>query len=62
MSSKFTTWLAVAIIIGFLSCNLIICGLFSYWGVGIRQVTSHHLRTGSVAGPVVSGGGPSTGK
>lgn len=62
MSSKFNTWLAVTIIISLLSCNLIICGLLSYLGVGIQQITSHHLRTGSVGGPVVSGGGPGAGK
>jgi hypothetical protein len=62
MSSKTTIWLTVALIIGILSCNLVICGLFSYWGIGIRQVGPHYLRAGSVGGPVVSGGGPGSGK
>ncbi len=62
MSSKATTWLVVALIAGMLSCNLVICGLLSYWGVGIQQVGPHYLRTGSVGGPGVSGGGPGSGK
>jgi uncharacterized membrane protein YjjB (DUF3815 family) len=62
MSSKFSTWLAVAIITSLLTCNLAICGLLSYLGVGIQQVTSHHLRTGSVGGPIITGGGPGAGK
>ncbi|MBN1994584.1 MAG: hypothetical protein JW953_17935 [Anaerolineae bacterium] len=61
MSSK-TTWLAVAFIIFLLTCNFFICGLLSYWGVGVQQVGPHYLRAGSVGGPIVSGGGPGSGK
>lgn len=62
MSPKFTVWLATAVVIVLLSINMVICALFSYWGVGIQQVGPRHLRAGSTAGPVVTGGGPRTGK
>ena len=62
MSSKTVAWLAVALIIGVLTCNLFICGLLSYQGVGVQQHGPHYLRAGSVGGPVVSGGGPGSGK
>ncbi len=60
--SKFTVWLIVAVIVGFLAVNLFIAGLLSYWGVGINQIGPRHLRAGSVSGPTVTGGGPHTGK
>ncbi len=62
MTSRTTVWLITAAVIGLLTFNLILCGLFSYWGVGIQQVGPRHIRTGSVGGVVVGGGGPGTGK
>ena len=60
MSTK-VMWLVVVSIMVLLLINMFICGLFSYWGVGVGQYGPHHLRTGSVSGPVV-GGGPGAGK
>jgi len=59
---NFPSWLIAAIIIGFLSINFFICSLLSYWGTGIQQIGPRHIRTGSVSGPIITGGGPGTGK
>ncbi len=62
MASKLSIRLVTVIIIGLLSCNLFICGLLSYWGVGLQPVNAGQLRAGSVSGPTVGGGGPGEGK
>lgn len=55
--------LAIAGLIAILlTCNFLLCGLFSYWGVGIQQIGPQHVRAGSIGGPGVVGGGPGAGK
>jgi len=61
MSSKATAWVTVALIVGVLACNFVICGYLSYLGTSVGQVGPQNMRTGSVGGPVV-GGGPGSGK
>ncbi len=55
------------LLIACLLFSFVICNLLSYWGYGVRQIGERHpssvsVRSGSVYGPRVSGGGPGTGK
>ena len=58
---------ATLIIIGLLTLNLCICGFLSFQGsgakdVGPRQVRSSTIRSGSIGGPGIFGGGSGSGK
>jgi hypothetical protein len=50
------------VIVGLLLVSLLLCGAASYTGYGIRPVGPRHMRTGSVRGPTILGGGPGVGK
>lgn len=52
----------VVLVIGFLLLGLAVSSVAAYQGYGIQQVGQHHLRSGSVYGPNVQGGGPGVGK
>ena len=47
----------VVLLLGFIGCSVA-----AYQGYGLQSVGPYHLRTGSVRGPSVIGGGPSVGK
>ena len=67
-----STRIPLLIIIGLLTLNLCLCGMFSYQGSGVRQVgfqprtvssgSSNTVRPSIFGGPSVIGGGPSSGK
>ena len=52
----------LAIVTVFLLALFLVCSVAAYQGYGVRQVGPYHVRAGSVQGPSVLGGGPSTGK
>jgi len=56
--SKWVTLLVV----GVLLFGLLLCGAASFLGWGVRQVGPRHIRSGSIFGPSVRGGGPGAGK
>jgi hypothetical protein len=62
MSKLLTVLLIVCLL-----CSFVICNLASYLGYGVRQIGERHpnsisVRSGSVLGPRVGGGGPGAGK
>jgi hypothetical protein len=61
------TRIAIIIVMALLTVNLCVCGMLAYQGggtreVGPRQARSSTIRTGSVGGPSIFGGGSSSGK
>ncbi len=51
-----------AVVVGLLLISMLMCGTAAYAGYGIRHVGPRHLRSGSINGPQVVGGGPGAGK
>lgn len=47
---------------GALILSLLLCSYASYVGFGVTPIGPRHLRSGSVLGPGVRGGGPGVGK
>jgi hypothetical protein len=56
-----TSWLVTAFVTGLLVFNFAICSMLSYWGYGVQPVGPHSLRSGSIWGPTLIGGGPGEG-
>ena len=54
--------LMVGILVIGLVASLLLCATAAYWGYGVTQVGARHIRTASVSGPSVVGGGPGVGK
>jgi len=59
----------IVLLVCCLLCAFLICSAASYLGFGVRQIGERYLsagdtsvRSGSTAGPRVTGGGPSSGK
>ena len=56
--SKLMTCLMIVLLV----FALVLCVVASFWGWGVRQIGPRHIRSGSLFGPSVSGGGPGSGK
>ena len=65
MQSMNRTTQTILIFITLLTVNLCVCGVMAYAGAGLQDVGPEpppSVRSGSVGGPIIFGGGPSSGK
>lgn len=65
------TRIALIVVLGLLTFNLCVCGMFSYQGTSVPSIgprpvrastTGNSIRTGSPGGRTILGGGSSSGK